>query len=240
MKDEQRQRWAKSRSALGLVSDLASPGAPEFATGGLARAMESVGLRVAVLPADPLDEQIRLSDKTKSWFEEHTRQQASGGGVNLGVWTRATTDAMVSYAQNRDDKGWNSYIGLLRSGGVDAALESVSWTSDDRALFYLTTVVGVVRSSLSLSASAIEKWKVPGPYELTVAMTGTRGSYLGGFASGWRTSWDDERDYCVEPNLLLRWESDSPFDPDEYTGRVGERIENAFGTTNRRFIPRRE
>lgn len=233
MKDKQRRRWHESRERFELVDPTAS----EFAKGGPARQMDSVGLRVVVLPGDPLGEQIRLSDKTESWFEEHTRQLPSGGRAQLGMWTRATTDAMLSYSQNHDDKGWNSYIGLLRSGGVDAALDRVSRTRDDVTWFSLTTVVDVARSALSLSASAIGKWKVPGPFELTVAMTDTENGHLGGFAHGSIQPWPEPRNRCVESNLLLRWESDSPFDVDEYAARVGERIENAFGTTMRRFDP---
>ena len=102
--------------------------------------------------------------------------------------------------------------------------------------FFLTSIVDIATSALALARSAIQEWEVSGPFELTVALADTEGTQLGGFAQGWRQNpWHEARDSCIEPNLLLRWESDSPFDTGEYSVRVGERIENAFGTTNRRF-----
>jgi hypothetical protein len=43
---------------------------------------------------------------------------------------------------------------------------------------------------------------------------------------------------CTEKNVLLRWELDKKFDAKEIAIDLGDRIEQAFGTTHRRHIAR--
>jgi hypothetical protein len=101
--------------------------------------------------------------------------------------------------------------------------------------------VALVWHLAAMQVEAVERWSIEGPFEVAVAFAGVEGARLGAFAEGWRDvgdmfSWDAPT--CVESNVLLRVECDI-VNPEALAIDVGERLENTFGSTHRRFIANR-
>jgi hypothetical protein len=101
--------------------------------------------------------------------------------------------------------------------------------------------VGLVWHLAAMQIEAVERWSIDGPFEVSVALAGVEGARLGGFAEGWRDVgdmfvWDAPT--CIESNVLLRVECDT-LDPEALAMDIGERLENTFGSTHRRFMANR-
>ena len=51
-------------------------------------------------------------------------------------------------------------------------------------MFALRRTVATVWATLALQVEAAERWQIAGPWEIIVALRGTRGAALGDFAEG--------------------------------------------------------
>lgn len=91
---------------------------------------------------------------------------------------------------------------------------------------------------LALQAEAAQRWTIQPPFEVTVAVRNTGGATLGGFAQGWSEPghglWNLAA--CLDDHVLLRREIDGPIDPEECAIAIGDRLEQAFGTMQRRHL----
>ena len=102
-------------------------------------------------------------------------------------------------------------------------------------------MVGLVWTVAALQSEAIMRWDVRSPIEFTIGIRETLGATLGGFAEGWAEPGSGFHDWqtCVERHVLLRHELYADFDPRTVALHVGDRIEQAFGTTHRRYLAHR-
>lgn len=106
-------------------------------------------------------------------------------------------------------------------------------------------ILGRTWASLVQYRAVLERLAPHGPWEVTLAMVRTQGSYLGNVAEGWEEPQnlsDYERLPCVERNILIRLELvEWPQTDDavrELAFAIGGRIEDAWGSKGRRFLAR--
>ena len=158
-----------------------------------------------------------------------------------GHETRVTSRALVLHDQYGADRGWSRYLALHRHGGLELASGRCSHEGRGTRIFDLRHIVGLVWSALTLQREVISRWRIEAPFELTVSLRGTTGATLGGFAEGWREPGQGlfEFSTCVRDNVVLRWGLDEGLEVEEIALDVGDRIEQAFGTTSRRHLAHR-
>ena len=234
-RDRQRRRWVGARRLDRLDPQVAEG----FARGGLGVHVEALGLRIRFLPTDPLATPVRLDGDAEEWLSKARQPPYGGREPELGRLKRATSSALVRYDQHRDDQGWTRFLALHRDGSLDFGGSSIAEFRSGRFV-RLRPLVGLVWHLASMEVEAVEHWSIEGPFEVSVALAGVEGAGLGGFAEGWKDVsdilWDAPT--CVESNVLLRFEIDV-LDPEALAMEVGERVENTFGSTHRRFLAHR-
>ena len=232
--DAQRARWEHRRSDLLLVR----PAGEDFARGGLARHAEPIDLRILVLPSDPNADSAVLDDTAMAWLKTDGRSPYSGAPIKWGHWSRGTNDALVVFDRYRDDAGWAKYLALHRHGGIEAGASHYSSNFRGGKAFLLRAIVGAAWSVLALQVEAIERWQPRGPFELTVALRGTKDATLAGVAEGWAEPGFGDYATCLDEHIVLRRELDELTDVEDIALDLGGRIELAFGTIMRRHIAR--
>lgn len=240
--DAQRKRWNDARARMNLV-DLDSD---DFATGGLARLAPGVRVRFVVLPAEPDRWLCDFDDGFWTWWDQSRSAPTVG---NRSVWwhdARPTSAAAICYRWDRDRNTWTDYLALHRDGGLEVGLGRAGYIDrNDRRCFYLMAVVGRIWMALDLYREVVSHFPVEGPWEVSLALRGTKDAYLGNLAAGWQEPqvtndpWD-EAPICIEDNLLrtsevMEWPNDAD-DVKHLAFRFGGFIEDAWGTRRRRFL----
>jgi hypothetical protein len=232
--DAQRARWWRYRSAQRLTLEAGD----EFALGGLARQVDSLDLRLLFLPGDPEADAVPLDSETLGWLKEPRPAPYGGPSPQWGQRDRGTSSALVVYDQFREDRGWERYLALHRHGGIDLAFGGLTYEVSDRKVFPLRHSVGIVWIAAALQSEAAERWRFDLPCELAVALRTTNGAILGGFAEGWaepgRGLW--EFTPCIEDHVLFRWELEDKVDAENVAMALGDRLEQAFGSTHGRHL----
>jgi hypothetical protein len=242
--DIQRERWTAFRKPLGLV-DIESE---NFGRGGLADRVLDPGVRLLILPADPSDMIVRFDSALWEWWNEEREGPFEAYQTSWGVETTPTVEAAVTFSRTGDSKwdGWNHFLALHRNGALEAALGGLaanSWAEHDQEqrAFSLVEIVGRAWVMFALYASVIERFKASGPWEVSVALVNTQNAQLGNVATGWRDidDWRQRAPRCPERNIMIHREFTSW--PDESGQQalaffVGEQIEDAWGSTDRRFL----
>lgn len=233
--DSQRARWQRNRERLHLV-DVADPA---FATGGDARRVEGLGLRIVIQPRDPEAQSLEFS---ADWWDEWLRSAPDVIPVNQGLWGSHSgfTQELCARCDQIPDGSWSGYAGFNRAGSFDAALRA-SVLRDWKGVkcFMLVNIVGRIWMACH-AYSAVGKLSVAaGPWEVTVALKGTEKAVLAGFARGWSDpfEWGDPPGRCLDPNVLIRRETNvlSSEWAETAAFSIGRQIENAFGSNSERF-----
>ena len=139
-----------------------------------------------------------------------------------------------------DETAWVRYLALHRHGGIEIGAAEQGYEVQGTRALSLRHIVGLVWIAAGLQAAAIREWDVTGPYELAVGIRDTRGATLGGFAEGWREVGQGLHSFAtaLDEHVLLRWELDE-IEAEDLAMDAGDRIEQAFGTTNRRHFANR-
>lgn len=191
-----------------------------------------------LLPTDPDADVVPLNAETLGWLKEENPSPYSGGPVRWGDQSRATSSAVVVYDRYRDDRGWDRYLAVHRYGGLEFGTGTCSYEIQDMRVLALRQLIGLAWSAFALQAEGISRWPVESPFELTVALRNTKGATLGSFAEGWKEPGQGlyHLSTCIEDHVLLRWELDREFVVEELAMDVGDRVEQAFGTTHRRYL----
>jgi hypothetical protein len=116
-----------------------------------------------------------------------------------------------------------------------------AYPSRETRVFPLRQIVGYAWTLAAFQVDAIAKWIVPAPYEFSIALRDTGGALLGSVAEGWAEPHERFQDFdgaAVEHVLVRREFAEVP-DPEVFAMDLGGRIENAFGTTHRRYLANR-
>ena len=235
--EAQRARWRRYRQIEGMSIE-ASDG---FASGGLGRHVDDLGMRLVFLPADPEADHIPLDAETLGWLKA---QRATPYGGQPPVWGHrhtATASALLIFDQHQEDKGWNKVLAVHRHGGMELAIGNLAYTVHGTRVFPLRRMVALAWAVTAMQVELVERWSLRPPFELTVAVRNALGGTLGMFAEGWAEVgaglWDFAT--CIEDRVVLRQEFDDGLDPQGIALGLGDRLENVFGTTHRRHLANR-
>jgi hypothetical protein len=235
--DAQRARWLRHRTGQRLTLEAGEG----FALGGLAGHVDSLDLRLLVLPADAEADAVPLDGETLGWLKESRPTPYGGPAPQWGHRDRATSSALVVYHQYGDDRGWARYLAVHRHGGIELGFGGLTYDVRDRKVFPLRHTVGIAWTAAALQGEAAERWSLDVPRELTIALRDTNGATLGSFAEGWAEPGGGLGEFttCIEEHVLVRWEIDDKLDPEHLALALGDRLEHAFGTTHRRHLAHR-
>ena len=242
----QRSRWRRVRSLLHLV-DLEDE---RFATGGLGQRVPGLTARLLILPSDPQASIVSFDTEFWNWWASE-RQTPFGKQEWFGHHSKPTADGAALFDEHHSGKDrnlWDQYLALTRSASIDAGFSrQVGRFYEDGNQFYLINLVGRVWSLAHRYSEVVQRFELPGPFEVTLALRQTVGTYLINVGEGWRShlpgpsTWADELVTCVSSNLIHsiefdEWPVDSFFA--DLVFPFGERIEDSWGMRDRRFIAR--
>lgn len=237
-----RARW---RRALGRHA-LDEVGRDDFATGGLAKRLRSSTVQILLLPKDPDAEPLQLDSELWAWLETVRAVDLDGGVVRLGEHRQATAHAAVLVGSYPGEP-WRSYMAVHRSGAIEFALGALgAWERRTQEgervrVFNLISIVAHTWALLKVGGILHTRLAMTGPSLLSIALRDTREALLGNLGEGWAEpgSFDNSVGGCVEEHLLWHITIDEPLD-DESSRRIafelGDRMENAWGTTHRRYL----
>jgi hypothetical protein len=234
--DRQRERWDRARRSLHL-QDVENDA---FGTGGIAARLPDLSVRLVILPADPDARRVEFDEAFVAWWMGDFDDPIAGTPMRWGTSYRPSATA-AARCEPAGDGAFYRYAAVRHDGGLDVGLGTeCGCRNKESAAFWLLPTVGRVWSACHLYNSVIQRLEVDGPWELTLALRGTRQAVLGGFAEGWEEpeySFRRAASICEEQNLILRREL--PSLGDDWARSVafsfGAQIEDAFGSKLRRF-----
>ena len=229
-----RARWRRAGSALRLV-DVSDK---DFCLGGLGHHVRELAGRLVLIPFDPEADVVDFSEDVWEWWA----QERSYPGLGQRRFSSRKPFAGAAVLTDTHELPCKEYTALLRSGGIDSAWKSVAWKTDKSLVFDLVRIVGHVWESLLLGGEAASRFQLTGPFQVVLGLRGTQDSVLGGFASGWerRSPFVEDWSTCRDQGVLIQLELEELPRGDEETwavaSRIGGRVEDAWGSTARRFI----
>lgn len=233
--DAQRARWERYRVTQAMTIDAGD----RFALGGLGRHVDDLSARLLFLPSDPAADVVPLGADVLAWLRQERQAPYGGKAPSWGHQDGAATDTLILYDQSRD-AGWRRYLALHRHGGIEVGLSRLSYEVNGIRAFRLRTIVGIAWVAAALQVEVAERWRVSVPFEIVVGLRNTRQASLGEFAEGWANPGMglSEHPRCLDEHVLLRQEADIKIDPQQFAIRLGDRIEQAFGSIMRRHLAR--
>jgi hypothetical protein len=240
-----RARWRRFRDR----QRLADPEAVDLGLGGLGRHVPNLSVRFLVLPADPEATVISFDDDFWQWWGEERPNPFHGRPADWGNYRTPTAEAAVRHDQLADDRwSWDTYLALHRSGTLEFGLGGGGARHHrDEHVFFLIAIVGHIWVALSHSTASLERFGIGGPWELTVALRGTRGAQLGDLADGWAGPFDLRGRHLPKnphPHLLhVREVFEWPKDADGLRSLVfhfGDVVEDSWGRPERRYLSNTE
>jgi hypothetical protein len=202
-----------------------------------------------LLPADPEDDIVDIDDELWVWMRNFQVVNVAGRNLRLGVQEIPTSHAAALVNSYGGTSQWTSYIAIYRSGAVEYGLgDRGAWEHKDNEGnlvrgFSLISIVARTWALLELASAFRDRVAVPGPHQLTIAMHRTGGAVLGNVGEGWAEpiSWENDLPPCVDPHVLWHMELESWPDEEQARAlafRVGDRVEDAWGVRQRRYLAR--
>lgn len=240
-----REIWREEREALGLAR-----GRPGFGREGVMARLDGQSVQVVLLPADPSATAVEFD----IWLAQALPNRFTGriaNGVQLLGRESATTTHVLKEAQGENGSG--AVLGLARHGGTVVGIGERAGRyfvdgEDGPVAQRLSVVAGAVRLAIKAQAAALEnlssrnRWTPDGPWEISVALPGARGTVLGALADGWeepKNAFDVHE--CAEDDPLVTLElaavPTEAREQREMLRRVLARVVNAFGTTLPLYLP---
>ncbi len=185
----QREIWHEERERLGLVR-----GRPALGREGVMRVLDGQSVQVTLLPADPLarvtgfDEPL-MSALPRDFTGLMARRCPAFGTEGL------RSDHAMRLTQGDPARGHRAVLAVHRNGGVTVGLsdgEAVvehDHGGERQRIYLLFMIVGAVRLALQAQEQVLgvlgERATAPsGPWEISVALPGADGAWLGGRRRG--------------------------------------------------------
>lgn len=240
-----RARWRRTLDRNALDDTRRS----DFALGGLATRLREPTVRALLLPPDPDADVLPIDEPLWAWLETQKTIAVDGRPVRFGDQQYPTAHAAALVNGYGSTEPWNSYLAVHRSGALELGLgDRGGWERQNRdgepvRMFNLISVVTYTWAMLSFSAVLNDRVGLAGPSQLTIALRNTKGALLGNVGEGWAESdsFQNTVGGCPEDHLLWHLSIDEP--PGEEAQKrlafaVGDRIEDAWGMTQRRYLAR--
>ena len=240
----QRERWRRALERLALDTD----DRPDFARRGLASRLRVATVQLLLLPSDPEAAPVTIDGDLAARYQG--RQSIGLGDLNVALPFNPRRTAHALAVVDHYETDWNYYYALHRSGAVEFGLGDVGgWEGADSSgdlprMIFLSPTVARVWALLALASEAYEHSEVSGPYQLTIAVPNVRGALLGRLSEGWSEphDWNNRVGPCLDANLLWHLEIDELPDADRARAiafSVGDRIEEAWGSQQQRYLAHR-
>jgi hypothetical protein len=241
-----RARWRRALERHALDD----PRRDDFATGGLASRLDDNTFQILLLPADPETVTVTIDDKFWAWFEARRTTEVFGRPVRFGAQRRPTAHAAAFVDTYGGGHPWNHYLAIHRSGAMEMGMGTRGgWERDDRdgqrrRVFHLISIAAYTCAMLKVTAELDQRHEPAQPRLLTVALRDTAGAHLGNLGDGWAQpfAFDHRHDGCAEPHLLWHHEVEGldllSTAPEEIAISVADRLEDAWGCEQRRYIAR--
>lgn len=230
-----RRRWRDHLRSLGFPDPSR---ADERSPAGLARRVPDLSTRIVIVPVDPLATRLEFDEEMWEWWSQ---VQSTPFGDRSLTWNESVPTADAAVHARTGMEGWATYLAVHRHGGVELGT-SDTYETYDRKCFRLIRTVGLLWLAVATEAEVIRHVELDGPWIVLLAIYDTEGAVLGNVAEGWAEPGQlgTRTPECRESNVVVREELESwPEDPDERRElalRLGGRIEDAWGTRQRRFI----
>lgn len=235
--EARRARWERYRSRLGMTWDAGDG----FALGGLGAHVTELDARVLVLPADPDANVISLDGERERWLMEEGGASYGGPAFLRGHEVGAFADALIRCDRAYGAVTWRRHAALYIHGGIDVACGRLAYSHREMRVFPLRSLVALVWVSLALFKEGASQRAGQPVAELTIGLRNAAGATLGSFSEGWAELGNGLHDppTCLHSPVLLRHELVEEFEPAAVAMQIGDRLENAFGSTSRRHIASR-
>jgi hypothetical protein len=242
--DFYRRRWRRARETRRLLDAEAD----DFGSGEIPPTAGKISVRLLVLPGDPEEHRIDFDEAFLAWWTTESADPHTDGPTFFGTEITFTADAAFHY-RSVSEKQWVRYLAVTHAGalemglGRDAAYELPRSVGGEVPVFRLLTVVGRTAAALDRYVEVIQRYGTEGPWEISLALIGTRGSLLGDFATGWAEAGHPNHDgrQCAQPNVLMHRELLTWPTRDEAIAlahRLGDQMENSWGGSWRRYVAR--
>lgn len=240
-----RARWRRALDVDALDDARRS----DFALGGLATRLRESSVRVMLLPSDPDADVVQIDDSFLAWLETQKTVAVDGQIIRVGDQMHPTAHAAALVRGFGSTEPWNSYLAVHRSGAIELGLGSRGgWERQNPEgetvrVFNLISIVTYTWAMLIFSAVLNDRVGLAGPSQLTIALRNTKDALLGDVGEGWAEpdSYQNTIGGCREDHLLWHVSIDQPLDADaqkRLAFAIGDRIEDAWGMTERRYLAR--
>ena len=240
-----RGRWRRALHLHGLDTIDRD----DFALGGLAARLPDVTVQLLMLPADPEVSILDFDSAFWAWLDAQQDVVIEGRALRFGDQKCPTAHAAAMVGGYRSRESWNSYLAVHRSGAIEFGLgDRGGWERENREgervrVFNLVSTVAYTWALLRFCAVLNERTPRPGPRLLTIGVRGTKGALLGNVGTGWAElgSFENRVGTCVDTSLLWHLELDKVLDEDgerRVAFTVGDRLEDAWGVVQRRYLAR--
>lgn len=242
----QRARWRRALDRHALDDTRRS----DFALGGLATRLRHLTAQVLLLPGDPDAERLQVDDALWAWLSAQQSVAVDSWVVAFGAQTYPTAHAAALVSGYGSNEPWNSYLAVHRSGALELGLgDRGGWdrrTREGETVrgFNLISMIANTWALLTFNVALSERSSPSGPWQLTIGLRDTRNAVLGNLGEGWAEpgAFENRVAGCSEDNLLWHLELDEL--PDEDARRrlafaIGDRIEDAWGVRQRRYLAHR-
>lgn len=241
-----RARWRRAleRQALDSIDR------DDFAVRGLATRLRTPTAHLLLLPADPEGDIVAIDDQLWAWMKNFQVVEVGGHNLRLGSQEVPTAHAAAIVESYGSREPWTSYVAVHRSGAMEYGLgDQGAWERKDNEgstvrVFNLISIVTRAWALLAFATAFHQRVVLAPPYRLTVALRGTGNALLGNLGEGWAEPREFENRVppCEEQHLL--WHLDLADWPDEEGMQriaycIGDRIEDAWGVTQRRYLANR-
>jgi len=203
-----------------------------------------------LLPSDPDHEVITIDSEFWDRLDElKTVALGESGRVRLGEQQIPTAHAAALVNFYGRGEPWNSYVAVHRNGSIDVGFgdrggrDTKDREGEDARVFNLISLVGYSWAALELARNlALDP---DGEWHLAFALVRTEGALLGNVGEGWAEpgTWENSVGGCADAHLLWHIELDRlPSDAtasQEQAFAIGDRIEDAWGMQQRRYLDHR-
>jgi hypothetical protein len=233
----QRERWHRTPQPLTLID----AGSKDFAIHGLAVPLTDPRLRLVILTADPRHEFIEFDRNFWEWWSKGWFDPATNRSID---WRNRRSSANGACLGTGPEENWQSYVALLRSGGLDFTVgKDVTCGLPNAGGLRLLNIIGRVWTMFHRYGDIVQRFHFGGPWEMSLGIRDTYDTLLGHVAEGWAEPRGKQSGPpCLNSSLLHHreiWEawSDEMWARDQAFS-IGSWLEDAWGCPDRRFIAR--
>lgn len=237
-----RGRWRRALSSHAL--DRADR--DDFAMAGLAHRLRNVTTQLLLLPGDPESTVVDLDPELSDWLTGRQDVQVDDVRVQMATTPNIRRTAHAIALIGGYETTWDSYLAVHRSGALEMGLGRIGgWEARNNAgevvrVISLAPVVARTWAMLMMAADLAATREVVGPFQLSVGVR-SQDAHLGVLGEGWAEpdSFQNSVGTCREKTLLWHLEIDEVPTVDAARAiaySVGDRLEDAWGVVQRRYL----